>query len=151
MARRGPKTQEGKAVVRLNAVRHGVLSTTPVIPHLENDEDWERHRSGVVYSLDPQGYVEEELAERIASLLWRLRRVVRFEQESITKERKVAETRPFAYEKSPLLPSEQTLEKVIRYEAHLHRQFVQTLHELEALQKRRLGEQAPLARLDVQT
>lgn len=48
-----------------------------------------------------------------------------------------------------LLPDEKTLEKVARYEAHLSRLFHKALHELEALQTRRLGGSAPLARLDV--
>ena len=48
-----------------------------------------------------------------------------------------------------LLPDEKTLEKVARYEAHLSRLFHKTLHELEALQTRRSGGVAPLARLDV--
>ncbi len=42
------------------------------------------------------------------------------------------------------------LEKVMRYEGHLHRQLVQTLHELEPMQARRAGKPTPLARLDVQ-
>ena len=49
-----------------------------------------------------------------------------------------------------LLPPDKTLEKVARYEAHLWRQLAQALHELEALQARRSGRPAPLARLDVQ-
>jgi hypothetical protein len=48
-----------------------------------------------------------------------------------------------------LLPDEKTLEKVARYEAHLSRLFHKALHELEALQVRRSGGAAPLARLDV--
>jgi hypothetical protein len=48
-----------------------------------------------------------------------------------------------------LIPSGPTLERVMRYEAHLHRQLVQSMHELEALQARRRGEATPLARLDV--
>jgi hypothetical protein len=48
-----------------------------------------------------------------------------------------------------LLPDEKTLEKVARYEAHLSRVLYKALHELEALQTRRLGDSAPLARLDV--
>jgi hypothetical protein len=51
-------------------------------------------------------------------------------------------------ERRALLPVEQ-LEKVMRYEAHRHRQLVQTLRELEAMQARRRGQAAPLARLDV--
>ncbi len=49
-----------------------------------------------------------------------------------------------------LLPDEKTLEKVARYEAHLSRLFHKALHELEALQFRRAGGVAPLARLDVE-
>src|SRR5215218_9542625 len=48
-----------------------------------------------------------------------------------------------------LLPEDKTLEKVSRYEAHLSRLFHKSLHELEALQTRRSGGVAPLARLDV--
>ena len=48
-----------------------------------------------------------------------------------------------------LLPDERTLEKVSRYEAHLSRGLYKALHELEALQARRTGGTAPLARLDV--
>ncbi len=48
-----------------------------------------------------------------------------------------------------LLPDTRTLEKVSRYEAHLSRLLFKALHELEALQVRRTGGAAPLARLDV--
>jgi hypothetical protein len=48
-----------------------------------------------------------------------------------------------------LLPRVEVLEKVARYEAHLSRQLYKAMHELEALQTRRLGGSAPLARLDV--
>ena len=49
-----------------------------------------------------------------------------------------------------LLPDETTLQKIARYEAHLSRGLYQALHELEALQTKRSGMAAPLARLDVQ-
>jgi hypothetical protein len=48
-----------------------------------------------------------------------------------------------------LLPDEKTLEKVVRYESHLCRGLYKALHEFEALQARRTGSAAPLARLDV--
>ena len=48
-----------------------------------------------------------------------------------------------------LLPDEKTLERVSRYEAHLSRLMFKALHEFEALQVRRSGGAAPLARLDV--
>jgi hypothetical protein len=49
-----------------------------------------------------------------------------------------------------LLPRVEILEKVACYEAHLCRQLYKAMHELEALQARRLGGSAPLARLDVE-
>ena len=56
-----------------------------------------------------------------------------------------------AMSRERILPDENTLEKIARYEAHLSRQLYQALHELENLQKhRKTGEGVPLARLDVQ-
>ncbi|MEK7247128.1 MAG: hypothetical protein AAB092_01520, partial [Chloroflexota bacterium] len=48
-----------------------------------------------------------------------------------------------------LLPGDLTGPPAMRYEAHLHRQWLQTQHELEAMQARRRGESTPLARMDV--
>jgi hypothetical protein len=50
-----------------------------------------------------------------------------------------------------VLLEEADLQRIGRYEAHLSRQMYQALHELEALQSRRRGAAAPLARVDVQT
>ena len=79
----GPKTEEGKEVARWNATRHGIRSPAPVVPGVENVEDWEEHRDGVLDSLRPEGPLELVLAERVALLSWRLDRVTRYETESI--------------------------------------------------------------------
>jgi hypothetical protein len=79
----GPKTPQGKAVVRWNATRHGISSPKPVVPGLEKQEDWESHRDGIMENLSPIGHLEITLAERIALLCWRLHRVTRFETGSI--------------------------------------------------------------------
>ncbi len=49
-----------------------------------------------------------------------------------------------------LLPDSNDLDPVLRYEAHLWKQFVGALHEYEALQARDRGERVPRARLDVE-
>jgi phage shock protein A len=48
-----------------------------------------------------------------------------------------------------MLPAADDLDRIIRYETHLMRQAYHALHELQALQARRRGEPAPLARLSV--
>jgi len=78
----GPATQNGKAVVRWNATRHGISSPAPVVPDLEKREDWESHREGILENLSPVGSLEVTLAERVALLSWRLHRVTRYETEA---------------------------------------------------------------------
>jgi hypothetical protein len=76
--RGGPKTPEGKAAVSRNAVTHGLTSYSGLLPG-EKLEDFSGLRARVFAELAPGSAIEIELAERIASLLWRLRRVPAFE------------------------------------------------------------------------
>ena len=74
----GPKTPEGKAVVRLNALQHGLLAREVVLPGEDADafEDlWNRVRA----DLSPVGPIEELLVDRIANAMWRLGRLARAE------------------------------------------------------------------------
>jgi hypothetical protein len=156
--RRGPKTERGKAIVRLNPVKHGVLSQTPVIPLIEKQEDWERLRAGVIESVKPVGLLEELYADRIAGLFWRLYRTVRLETEAISgaleevpadwrlgrglsglppipevvTEQHVAEMERMLMKR--LIPNDEVLNKVMRYETKLHRYLLQTMHQLLLLQ-----------------
>ena len=172
MTRRGPNTDRGKAAVRLNAVKHGLRSDAPVLPG-ESFSDWQRHLEGISESLQPEGHLETVLAEIIASLLWRLRRAQRFEVAAVSEfQAQAAEDLQVAaayaqgtlskgiipdvpaelvqqVEARRILPPDESLNKIMRYDAHLHRQYIQTLHELEALQSRRRGEHSPLSRLDI--
>lgn len=50
---------------------------------------------------------------------------------------------------TPAVPAEEFMQPLIRYEAHLNRQLYSALHELQALQDRRDGRPAPLARVEV--
>src|SRR5215218_8527982 len=87
----GPSTREGKEIARWNATRHGIRSPAPVVPGVEKKEEWEEHRDGVLESLHPEGHLELVMAERVALLSWRLRRVIRFETESIALAQEKAE------------------------------------------------------------
>jgi hypothetical protein len=146
LARRGPKTSGGKARIRLNAVRHGLGVTTPIIPGVERVEDWEAHRVAMLASLGPVGHLESVLAERAALAEWRLKRIAVYEVARV-----VAQGSDGADDADPdrLLPHPAETDRIVRYEAHVSRQFYQALHELEAQQARRRGQAAPLARVDV--
>ena len=149
----GPKTDRGKAIVRYNAVKHGITSESPVIPVVENEDDWLALRDSIFQSIQPQGGLEEALAERVAVLLWRLMRIVRYERESVANAqarvgKDLALAAAYSREKLPseptpeivqridrmlmdrLLPDDATLNKIMRYETRLHRHLLQTLHQL---------------------
>jgi hypothetical protein len=70
----GPNTPEGKAVSSRNAVKFGFFSRHPLLPG-EDEHAFAAFRSGALTELGPEGFVENELAERIVSAAWRLRRV----------------------------------------------------------------------------
>lgn len=80
--RGGPRTTEGVERCKLNACSHGLRAAEPVVPG-ENPADWETHRAAIVSDLDPVGAIEIALAEQVASKLWRLGRVVRYESDLI--------------------------------------------------------------------
>ena len=74
----GPKTPEGKAAVRHNALRHGVLARDVVLPE-EDLDAFEDLLNQVRAELSPVGRIEELLVDRIVNIMWRLGRSARME------------------------------------------------------------------------
>jgi hypothetical protein len=147
----GPKTEAGKAVVAKNPIKHGVLAQTPVLPLVEREEDWHKLRQGVFDFFELEGPLLESLGDRVAMLVWRLYRVARFETEAIRQYledvpgdwyaslRMEGRTAPDAPSRadveemnrmllSRLLPGDETMDKVMRYETRLHRYLLQTIY-----------------------
>jgi hypothetical protein len=173
MPKTGPKSPRGKAISRRNSWKHGILSDSPVVLGIEDPREWERHRVGTIESLNAEGHIEIVLAERIANLFWRLKRLERYETEMIIAGlKKVPDHMEFIVQASKalvglsreqvltpdavdrqvifrLIPDDDVVVTITRYETSLHRQVIQNLHELEAMQTRRKGGTSPLARLDI--
>ena len=77
----GPKTDEGKAAVSQNAVKHGLFAESVIKG--ENPADYEVFHTKMLAELAPVGVVEAVLADRIASLWWRLKRAERMQNQAI--------------------------------------------------------------------
>jgi len=91
MAKRGPRTEAGKQKSALNALTHGALARTPVIPGVEDEAAWTGHLAGFRDSLAPANAVEDYLIERVASTAWRQRRLERYETEMLAHAQRNAE------------------------------------------------------------
>ncbi len=120
------------------------------VPGLPDSDSWEGYEgwtAGLVRAvIDAIAKATDEEPEE---LLEAATRDARFKMERMILEAEKVERDLRNMARERLLPDEKTLEKVARYEAHLSRGLYKALHELEALQVRRTGGAAPLARLDV--
>ena len=74
----GPRAEEGKRISRRNALRHGLIAET-VIDGLEDSEDYRGFEAAIITDYDAETAVERELVLRLASMLWRLRRIIAIE------------------------------------------------------------------------
>src|SRR5215203_2951282 len=74
----GPKTPEGKAAVRLNALKHGLLSQEILLPG-EDEEALRELGEALRAELQPLGELESLFVDRIIASYWRLRRLGRVE------------------------------------------------------------------------
>jgi len=74
----GPKTPEGKRAVRLNALRHGLLSKEVLLPG-EDRETLGDLGERLWAELQPVGELENLLVDRVVAAVWRLRRIGRVE------------------------------------------------------------------------
>jgi hypothetical protein len=142
----GPKSTQGKALSRMNAYRHGLTAETIVI----GDEDpraFDRLRAELEEEYYPRPGIESELVERLAVLMWRLRRIPTFEAALIELRR---ENLPSGEPVIAFQTSRETLAALFRYEAAIMNSFNRTLQQLLFLQDRRARDEDESQTGDVQ-
>ncbi|HEY1663355.1 MAG TPA: hypothetical protein VGI03_13130 [Verrucomicrobiae bacterium] len=84
----GPRTRKGKAICKMNALKHGILASTAIIHAYEFNEsasDFQALCQEFYQSLAPVGPMEEALVDRIIMVLWRQRRLHTAESGEIAK------------------------------------------------------------------
>src|SRR5260370_34963849 len=69
----GPKTPEGKAVSSMNALRHGLTASRPLLPG-ESQESFEELLKEYMEEYEPDGPAERDLVHRMVVSKWREQR-----------------------------------------------------------------------------
>jgi hypothetical protein len=85
----GVKTPEGKAIVKFNALKHGLLAKEVIVTVGEGEENPQEFNAlldDLKAQLAPEGTLEEMLVEKVAVAYWRLRRAYRYEVGLIRQE-----------------------------------------------------------------
>ena len=119
----GPKTQEGKAAVRLNALRHGLRARSILLPG-EKPEEYSRLCADLESDWQPRNRTEQLLVEQVAVSQWKLARL------------EVGERSIFENE----MPAERQMALLDRFSVQrgrLERSSSRAMRELEHLRKTR--------------
>jgi hypothetical protein len=80
----GPRSAQGKAMVNLNAVKHGLTATTVVLPH-EDARAYQKRVETWTAERAPRGELGRYLAERVARISWQLDRAGAHEQARLAR------------------------------------------------------------------
>jgi hypothetical protein len=146
----GPRTPEGKAIVAQNAITHGLLARAGVIPG-EQEHEFQAHREGLLQQLRPGAPLEEDLAERIVDLSWRLKRAGRDQEAAYAAlYQKYMEGQPQPQEPDAWPTAlgrmivedfcgPAVLERLQRYERRIESSFYKALNELRQAVNQRQG------------
>jgi hypothetical protein len=66
----GPKSQAGKRISSMNALKSGLFAKTPILP-FEDEGQYKRHVKSVMASLVPEDAIQQCLVQQIADSMWR--------------------------------------------------------------------------------
>jgi hypothetical protein len=127
---KGPVTEEGKKISSQNALKHG-LTALKWHGRPEDEVAYQEFSHAVTAELNPQGILQEVLAERIVSAMWRLRRIPAIEASLALS---VEESDKWTYNQRVAQWPHQKL-ALSRYEANIHRCMHKDMKELRALKE----------------
>ena len=156
----GPVTEQGKAAVSQNALKHGLFAVRDVIP-TESQQEFELMREQMLAQLAPAGAVESMLAQRAISLAWRLKRAETMQSQAIEEmlESHISSKQWHLGRRTPKDPSEEpeylalgkvakedwcgrrVIERLFEYERRIEKSLFKTMAELRAMQAARLTAQ----------
>lgn len=135
----GPKTDEGKNKVSQNAVKSGFHTLQNLISG-ESPQDFAVFSLNLKKELAPKGPMEEALADRAVTLLWRLNRAVRLQTGAcdllLNQAQRPDPDTPAALGQMIVddFRTERILDNLLRHERAIEQSLYKTLIELQRLQ-----------------
>ena len=157
----GPRTEAGKSIARLNAIKHGLTAKLPVLP-FENEQDFIALRDGFLQDFAPRNTYEKFLVTQLATHAWRTLRCQQIEvglhtllmkktlhdlrSRGLNPDKALAET-PFTG-LAGTLEEKQFHQTFFRYQNEINRAFERTRKALESTTRRSVSPSAETASPD---
>lgn len=140
----GVKTEEGKAISKYNALKHGILSQEVLLKG-EDEKSLVGLGKKLRMELKPETELELLLVDRIVANTWRLKRALKGEKEMIEHDIDgvFGSDKNFGSALSSDFANYDSYGKFTRYETSLERGIYKALHELQRIQAARAGEKPP--------
>jgi hypothetical protein len=142
----GPTTPEGRAAVRMNALKHGLTAAEIVLPTVEEKIEFEQFQAAFEEECQPVGLREQVLVDDLVAARWRMNRARKMESGFFALRHQVMKRQikeDFAaldaHAHLALIfrddaQDADTIGKMSRYEARFERSFYKALKELQRLQ-----------------
>jgi hypothetical protein len=145
----GPKTEDGKAISKLNGLRHGLTGAAFILTE-EDRIAWKKFSDPMLASFNPVGPIETQLAHMIVQAMHRINRIHAMEQNTLTfaldanpgeslashPEAHNAFVQARAFVENPKAFNNYSL-----YEQRINRMMLQNMKKLEELQAKRKAEE----------
>ncbi len=152
---RGPKTEQGRRAVSLNAVKHGLSAETVVLPG-ESEAEYEAELQEYLRHFAPASKPEADLVRQLASAHWRVARFTHIETSLLSLEierqrdrvtadwNQIEQCARLALAFEALAGQHSPLALLNRYQARLHHEYQRLLKALLQLQATRATAAAKL-------
>src|SRR6202035_4688312 len=89
----GPKTPEGRAAVRHNALKHGLTAAEIILPTTEDKLEFEQFRAAFEVECQPVVPIEQVIVEDMVAARWRMNRARKMEPGFFALRRQVLQDR----------------------------------------------------------
>ncbi len=126
----GPKTDEGKAKVARNALKHGLDSKEIFIAPGEQ-ETFDQFQADLAAEINPVGALEQDLFRQLLHAAWNLRRV-RIQETDIHERASAQMINPFFDDTFSA-----ALDRLAKHQTRIERTYHRALRELRSLQTNR--------------
>jgi len=123
----GPRTEEGKAISSMNALKHGLTAITVLLPG-EDPAAYQALYDGTFRDFEPINTTETALLQELIDLQWRLRRASGFEARVLSSD----------------APDIKALNSMSLIAARMKRQYSTTLKEFQELHRENAKDRSSL-------
>lgn len=129
---RGPVTEAGKKIASRNALLHGLCAPFQVLPHVENQSDFDALLEAFIAAEKPTDAIEHELVVSMAEQFWLAKRATRMQNTGVIVKEHLKQENGF-----PVTVQHEPIQHFMRYHTAHYRAYRQAMQDLQNRRKQK--------------